>query len=82
MRERKSGKETMRRSKKRRERVNQISVQCAKKNASTSHWLNRGTGEKITLDLPWEGHKKYESMVPNPCVKQCAGTSVAVVAGL
>ena len=45
-RERKSGKETMRRSKKRRERVNQISVQCAKKNASTSHWLNRGTGEK------------------------------------
>ena len=28
------------------------------------------------------GHKKYESMVPNPCVKQCAGTSVAVVAGL
>lgn len=46
MRERKSEKETLRGSKRKRERVNQISAQCAKKNASTSHWFNRGKGEK------------------------------------
>lgn len=42
----------------------------------------KATKEKTTLDLPWEAHKKYGSVIPNHCVKPCVGASVVVAVGL
>ena len=45
--------------------------------------FNRGTRrkekpteEKIILDLPCEGHKKYGSVIPSHCVEQCGDHGV------
>lgn len=76
----KSGKETMRGSKNRREKVNQISgTMCQEKCQYMTLALTeeqerrKDTGEKTDLALPWEGHKKYETWFPTPVLSNVWG---------